>query len=617
MLIQAMQVFVLILAIVLVAVVTIIWVRSANHRDVHKTLDCKFKKLLKKHADLKRNATMNKHERAAEMKKVKDSIAEIRKDFEKNVGNAGNAGNAGDSAGDLLNHSGDPDAHGSAADLLNHSGDPDAHGSVAARLNHSGDPDAHGSAAARLKHSSDPDAHGSAAALLKHSGDPDAHGSAAALLKHVETGGHLPTAKDGSVSVLKAGHIRAHPNSYDKKMPDGWGNGVHAWDIYANGNIGAGHEGDVKAFMSASGDVKVGKKLLIGNEDNSDPYFMQKIIEGPDKSSLRITINDNADESLQIWGDSCGSPGGCSGEGAKKHAFTAAGNVVHAGAVGVGTTDASLWGAKHGVHTNNPGKGWTHLPWKNGENYLTGTTRVRKGGLVLEDGDLTMKHGKIIRSGGRLHVHPQEMLYLLPKKGVHITKNWGASGDLNVQGTTKTNKLRIGDKWVMSGVGDAHANDDWLRLFHANGKGYRGGLAAGKLWTQDLTVGKMSGTTVNGPINLKGGKGATNPKNYQSHFPWSGDGRNYIRGDTTVDGDLSLNSRNAIRTGDKVDWLRIHGSKSNGTALFNSLSVNSNGGLAVGKWKRVPTGEIHATRKVCIGRTCIDEATLKAIIAKK
>lgn len=37
-------------------------------------------------------------------------------------------------------------------------------------------------------------------------------------------------------------------------------------------------------------------------------------------------------------------------------------------------------------------------------------------------------------NGGRLHLATEDMLYLLPKKGVHITKDWGASGDLSVHG---------------------------------------------------------------------------------------------------------------------------------------------------------------------------------------
>jgi hypothetical protein len=57
------------------------------------------------------------------------------------------------------------------------------------------------------------------------------------------------------------------------------------------------------------------------------------------------------------------------------------------------------------------------------------------------------------------------------------------NGDLTVTGITKTKKLQLGNKWLLSGEGDAHANDDWLRLFNIQGTGYFGGFAAGRLWS--------------------------------------------------------------------------------------------------------------------------------------
>lgn len=41
------------------------------------------------------------------------------------------------------------------------------------------------------------------------------------------------------------------------------------------------------------------------------------------------------------------------------------------------------------------------------------------------------------------------------------------------------------------------------------------------------------------------------------------------------------------------DWFRIYGTKSNGTALYNGLAINDNGGLAVGSWEKVPQGELR------------------------
>ena len=49
-------------------------------------------------------------------------------------------------------------------------------------------------------------------------------------------------------------------------------------------------------------------------------------------SSLRLTINDEADESFEIWGDSCRTTG-CGGPGVMKHKFGATGDAQHNGKV--------------------------------------------------------------------------------------------------------------------------------------------------------------------------------------------------------------------------------------------------------------------------------------------
>ena len=54
--------------------------------------------------------------------------------------------------------------------------------------------------------------------------------------------------------------------------------------------------------------------------------------------------------------------------------------------------------------------------------------------------DLKMVNGASIRSAGRLHIAPEEILYLLPKKGTLLTKNWGASGSINIEGDINLKK---------------------------------------------------------------------------------------------------------------------------------------------------------------------------------
>jgi hypothetical protein len=49
-------------------------------------------------------------------------------------------------------------------------------------------------------------------------------------------------------------------------------------------------------------------------------------------------------------------------------------------------------------------------------------------------GDLTIAGSKTIAGDGRLHITGPELLYLLNKNGVVIGKEWGGSGNLQVQG---------------------------------------------------------------------------------------------------------------------------------------------------------------------------------------
>ena len=62
-------------------------------------------------------------------------------------------------------------------------------------------------------------------------------------------------------------------------------------------------------------------------------------------------------------------------------------------------------------------------------------------------------------------------------------------GGAKVPGNLTADKLTLGTKFLMSGIGDGMANDDWLRMVNpADPTKYAGGFAAGKLWTADNTI---------------------------------------------------------------------------------------------------------------------------------
>ena len=110
----------------------------------------------------------------------------------------------------------------------------------------------------------------------------------------------------------------------------------------------------------------------------------------------------------------------------------------------------------------------------------------------------------------------------------------------------KAKKLQLGDQHTLSGVGDVHSGgkpDGWLRFFDKDGKDYHGGVAMANLWTRDNAY--LNGTVsttglVNSQGNLyaKGGISEHNP-GWGTHFPWAGDNKNYIRGDTEIRGNTN------------------------------------------------------------------------------
>lgn len=118
------------------------------------------------------------------------------------------------------------------------------------------------------------------------------------------------------------------------------------------------------------------------------------------------------------------------------------------------------------------------------------------------------------------------------------------SSQVNVPTNLKANSLQLGDKWKISGVGDAQGNDAWLRFFSKDGKDYYGGIAAANIWTRDNAY--LNGNTnitgmgnVTGNLYIRGGSSEHNQGGWQTHFPWAGDNKNYIRGDTEIRGNTN------------------------------------------------------------------------------
>jgi hypothetical protein len=107
-------------------------------------------------------------------------------------------------------------------------------------------------------------------------------------------------------------------------------------------------------------------------------------------------------------------------------------------------------------------------------------------GITTMVGDLNTRHGHTINSAGRQHIFGAERLYLLNKTGVIVGKEWGGNGNLSVQGAVIT--------------GDTEQPG----------------------WTG---------------VNMKRRDGRW------THFDWKDDQKNYIRGNTIIDGATTINGQ--------------------------------------------------------------------------
>lgn len=112
----------------------------------------------------------------------------------------------------------------------------------------------------------------------------------------------------------------------------------------------------IQGNTSTAGDISIGRNMNVDGRihfkdqafdtkssrtNNTDSFYMEKKT-GNTASSLRLTVNDTADNNFEIWGDACGL-GNCNGEGSLAHRFTGGGGQWSKGDV---TAAGSISGKK-------------------------------------------------------------------------------------------------------------------------------------------------------------------------------------------------------------------------------------------------------------------------------
>ena len=117
----------------------------------------------------------------------------------------------------------------------------------------------------------------------------------------------------------------------------------------------------------------------------------------------------------------------------------------------VSTGNATVNGilTTNALYSRGNSGGGTHFPYTDNNNYITSNNNILRGGPTTIQGNLQVDNaatisgdlnvGATIKSAGRMHIAPGELLYLLPTSGVVVGKEWGGTGNLSIQGDTTLN----------------------------------------------------------------------------------------------------------------------------------------------------------------------------------
>jgi hypothetical protein len=138
------------------------------------------------------------------------------------------------------------------------------------------------------------------------------------------------------------------------------------------------NQADVLGGLNVSGDASLKKDLDLNgtlwfgkNDGSSDPYSLRKVKTAANSSSLRLTLNDDADEALEVWGNSCGADK-CVGEGKKAHRFDTVGNASHEGTAKASRIQLGEKWTLSGAGNNMGNDDWLRIANTNGTDYYGG-----------------------------------------------------------------------------------------------------------------------------------------------------------------------------------------------------------------------------------------------------
>lgn len=338
-------------------------------------------------------------------------------------------------------------------------------------------------------------------------------------------------------------------------------------DMVAAGNVTAMKTLDVRGNANVQGRVffKNGDAVSASGTaaNDTDAYFMEKVSQGNENNNhLRLTINDDPDESFQIWGDSCRAPGSCGGPGMRAHQFTANGDTWHRGSVSSGRGLS--------VQDTDPGP----LVEKQ-----YGADRGSRYGVGQ------FPNGQTRMYAASSHA-PATVNLSFAKPDGSFADVLTANNDASL--TTATG-LKISGAW--SGYPD---NSSTRSEISNDTRGFKQLMIVGnKSAGGERRVGVWDRLDVNGTLNTTGHSYAASVGRPRENNDW-----------------FRIN--------------QAHGGNpaQAGVAMYNGVAINDGGGLSVGAWKKVPNGSLETTGdarvggKLCLQDKCITKDQLSAIMQK-
>ena len=143
------------------------------------------------------------------------------------------------------------------------------------------------------------------------------------------------------------------------------------------------------------------------------------------------------------------------------------------------------WLRVAGNHKDNIYLGSDHLNrgiWADGPRDFSIYNQGNNGLTVTQGGEVNINKkanignfsvdGATIYNRGRMHVHGEELLYLLNKSGVVIGKEWGGNGNLSVQGTIYGTVNTSSDKTLKKNIADV-STEEVNKLSQLDPKSYQ------------------------------------------------------------------------------------------------------------------------------------------------